>query len=427
MIKMFLHNLKYNFKILTHNKPLLFWNFIFIIAMSIFFRLTFSNVYNTETFSTLNVAVIKNDEYQKDQYFSHVISKLEKINLDSSTIDTEKDTTNPQKLLQISYVNTVKEADDLLENKQVIGTIEIKNLQPILKFKSTGIRETILKKIIEELLDKRTLYNNLLSEIRPQITQQIKQSIKNPNKVDFKQIESQITQQIDQSINSKIKELNQNILSFNSVSSKKLDYTIIEYFTLIAMSCFSSAYFSIFLISSILANMSEHGKRISVSPVKKRTLVLSSMLSAFITHLILLCLIFSFNIFILKVDYGQNLPEIIFISILGSIAGISFGLLIGSLIKTSYEIKINLTTFFQLFCCFLSGMMGPSIKYLVDTNFPLINHLNPANMIVDGLYSLQIYDNLNRYNFNIISLILFSAFCLIISVIIIRKQKYAQL
>jgi len=151
------------------------------------------------------------------------------------------------------------------------------------------------------------------------------------------------------------------------------------------------------------------------------------MLSAFITHLILLCLIFSFNIFILKVDYGQNLPEIIFISILGSIAGISFGLLIGSLIKTSYEIKINLTTFFQLFCCFLSGMMGPSIKYLVDTNFPLINHLNPANMIVDGLYSLQIYDNLNRYNFNIISLILFSTFCLIISVIVIRKQKYAQL
>ena len=415
---MFLHNLKYNFKILTHNKPLLFWNFIFIIAMSIFFRLTFSNVYNTETFSTLNVAVIKNDEYQKDQYFSHVISKLEKTNLGGSTIDSEKDTTNSQKLLQISYVNTVKEADALLENKQVIGTIEIKNLQPILKFKSTGIRETILKKIIEELLDKRTIFNNLLSEIQPQITQQIKQSIKNPNKVDYKQIESQITQQIDQSINSKIKELNQNILSFNSIFSKKLDYTIIEYFTLIAMSCFSSAYFSIFLISSILANMSEHGKR---------TLVLSSMLSAFITHLILLCLIFSFNIFILKVDYGQNLPEIIFISILGSIAGISFGLLIGSLIKTSYEIKINLTTFFQLFCCFLSGMMGPSIKYLVDTNFPLINHLNPANMIVDGLYSLQIYDNLNRYNFNIISLILFSAFCLIISVIVIRKQKYAQL
>ena len=117
---MFLHNLKYNFKILTHNKPLLFWNFIFIIAMSIFFRLTFSNVYSTETFSTLNVAVIKNDEYQKDQYFSHVISKLEKTNLDGSTIDSEKDTTNSQKLLQISYVNTVKEADALLENKQVI-------------------------------------------------------------------------------------------------------------------------------------------------------------------------------------------------------------------------------------------------------------------------------------------------------------------
>ena len=64
------------------------------------------------------------------------------------------------------------------------------------------------------------------------------------------------------------------------------------------------------------------------------------------------------------------------------------------------------------------------MKYIVDKNLPLLNKINPGNMITDGFYSLYYYDTLNRYTFDIISLLIFSIILLVISGIILRRQKY---
>ena len=74
--------------------------------------------------------------------------------------------------------------------------------------------------------------------------------------------------------------------------------------------------------------------------------------------------------------------------------------------------------------CFLSGMMGITMKYIIDKNIPIINKINPANMITDGFYSLYYYGVQNRFYQNIISLILFSAILIGISIISLRRQKY---
>jgi len=74
--------------------------------------------------------------------------------------------------------------------------------------------------------------------------------------------------------------------------------------------------------------------------------------------------------------------------------------------------------------CFLSGMMGISMKYIIDKNMPVINKINPANMITDGFYSLYYYDTLNRYWMNIISLLIFSGILIVISILNLRRQKY---
>ena len=74
--------------------------------------------------------------------------------------------------------------------------------------------------------------------------------------------------------------------------------------------------------------------------------------------------------------------------------------------------------------CFLSGMMGITMKYVIDKNIPILNIINPANMITDGFYSLYYYDTLDRYYFNLISLLVFSIIALLISFFSIRRQKY---
>ena len=64
------------------------------------------------------------------------------------------------------------------------------------------------------------------------------------------------------------------------------------------------------------------------------------------------------------------------------------------------------------------------MKYIIDKNVPIINKLNPASMITDGFYSLYYYDTLDRYLFNIASLLIFSIVMILISYFGLRRQKY---
>lgn len=64
------------------------------------------------------------------------------------------------------------------------------------------------------------------------------------------------------------------------------------------------------------------------------------------------------------------------------------------------------------------------MKYIIDKNIPIINKINPASMITDGFYSLYYYDTLDRYFFNIVSLLIFASIAIVISYISLRRQKY---
>ena len=64
------------------------------------------------------------------------------------------------------------------------------------------------------------------------------------------------------------------------------------------------------------------------------------------------------------------------------------------------------------------------MKYMVDKNIPIVNKLNPASMITDGFYSLYYYDTLDRYFFNISSLLIFALIMITISYFSLRRQKY---
>ena len=173
-----------------------------------------------------------------------------------------------------------------------------------------------------------------------------------------------------------------------------------------------------------LANMNSVGKRTSLSPTSKTKLLLSSLLSSYLVQLIVLTLLFIFTIFVIKVDYGNNLPLVIVLSLVGSLSGLTLGVFVASKFKVSEGSKIGILISVIMLGSFLSGMMGITMKYVIDKNIPIINKLNPVNMITDGLYSLYYYNTLDRYYFNIISLVIFSIIMMILSINSLRRQKY---
>ena len=67
------------------------------------------------------------------------------------------------------------------------------------------------------------------------------------------------------------------------------------------------------------------------------------------------------------------------------VADTLLGIAVSVLVKSNDNLKTGIVISFAMLGSFLSGMMGITMKYTVDTNAPFINKINPVSMITDGL------------------------------------------
>lgn len=394
---MFFHNLKYSLKTLFRNKMLIFWTFAFPMILGLFFYMAFSDIEASEKLDIINIAIINTEEFQNNEIYKETLKVL-------SEEDSEKQLFNTQ------YV-TLEEAKKLLEKGKITGYLLLED-SPKLVVNASGINETIIKFVVEEIAQSEKIIKNRME-------QKIKEELEkgnNPENV-FKEEE---LQQLSTDIMNRLQEE----VNIKDASNTNLSYTMIEYYTLIAMTCLYGGMLGMVAVNQNLANMSNNGKRVSISPVSKGTLVLSSALAGFITQIIGIILLFLFTIFILHVDYGTKFFYIGLLAFIGCFAGMSLGVALSCLLKTNDNLKTGIILTITMVGCYLSGMMGITMKYIVDKNIPIINKINPASMITDGFYALYYYDTLNRYFLDIISLIIFALIMLLLAIISLRRQKY---
>ena len=64
-----------------------------------------------------------------------------------------------------------------------------------------------------------------------------------------------------------IEEVQNQEVNLNNISNSNLSYTMIEFYTLIAMACLYGGIFGMVAINQNLANMSSKGKRVAVAPI----------------------------------------------------------------------------------------------------------------------------------------------------------------
>lgn len=390
---MFIHNFKYAFKTLFKNRMLIFWTFAFPIILGTLFNMAFSNIENSEKLDIINIAIINNDDFENNEAFKTSFEEL-------------SDENNEDRLFNTQYT-TEEKAKELLDNGEIVGYMKLKEDKPILTFATSGINETIFKYVTEEIEQTSDIIKNL-SETETQ-----KQITSGNYNINYEEIYNKV-----------IELAKEDEVKLKNISNSNLSYTMIEFYTLIAMTCLYGGMLSMVSINQTLANMSNKGKRIAVSPTKKGTIILSSLLASYIAQLIGLAILFVYTLFVLKVDYGDNTCLIILLAMIGSFAGLTLGTFVGTLFKTNENAKTGILIALTMFWCYLSGMMGITMKYVVDKNVPIINKINPASMITDGLYSLYYYDTFDRYWFNIISLLIFAFVLMLISFFSLRRQKY---
>lgn len=390
---MFIHNFKYSLKTLFKNKMLIFWTFAFPIILGTFFNMAFSNIESSEKLDIINIAVVDNEDFTENEILKEAFQTL-------------SDEENEDRLFETKYVSE-NEAKRLLDEKEISGYLKLNDDEPQIVVRTSGINETILKYVTEEITQTTEIVKTLAED-------EIEKEIAAGNyNIDYESIYKEvlaITQDED--------------VKLQNISNDNLSYTMIEFYSLIAMTCMYGGILGMSAINQNLANMSNNGKRVSVSPMSKGKMVLGSVLASYIAQIIGVALLFAYTIFVLKVDYGTNLPLIVILALTGCLAGLSLGIAVAALVKSNENVKTGIIISITMLGSFLSGMMGITMKYVIDKNVPIVNQLNPVSMITDGLYSLYYYDTLDRYLFNIVSLIIFAALMILISYHSLRRQKY---
>ena len=386
---MFLHNLKYSLKTLFRSKALIFWTFAFPIILGTFFKMAFSDIENSEKLDIIDIAIVDNDNFNNDIVFKNTFKELSDKNSENYMFNTR-------------YIS-LDECKKLLEEEKVSAYILFNNNDINVSVNKSGINETVTKYVIDEVQSKKVILTNIITK-----------ELESDNyMINYEEIVSLANNIMN---NSKAK--------FKDISRSNLSYTMIEFYTLIAMSCLYGSMLSMYIINYILPNMNSVGKRISVSGIKKLSLLISSLISSYIVQVVGIFILFIYTIFVLKVDYGNNIDKVILLMLTGSFAGLSLGVLVSSLIKTNENAKTGILVGITMLMCFMSGMMGITMKYIIDKNVRVLNLINPASMITDGFYSLYYYDTFNRYYFNVISLLIFSVIMLLISYSSLRRQRY---
>ena len=389
---MFLHNFKYSLKTLLRNKALIFWTFAFPIILGTLFNLAFSDIENKETLDIIDIAIINNEEFKNDAYFTESFKALS--------------TKSKNQLFNTKYTN-LSTAKNLLKENKITGYLLFENNEVKITVNDKGYNETILRFVVDEISSQKEMLETITSK---EITDSYKAGNLN---VDYEKIYQDTLNLI-----------NDTSPKLNNISNSNLSYTMIEYYTLLAMACLYGAIISMFITNKKLANMSSAGKRTSISPAHKRTLLLGSLLASYLVQLLGIIILYLYTIFVIKVDYGNNIFLVFLLLMTGSFAGLSLGIAIATVLKSNENAKMGILISLTMFFSFLSGMMGITMKYVIDSNIPLLNKINPAAMITDGFYSLYYYDTLDRFYFNIISLLLFSVILLFISYQGLRREKY---
>ena len=379
---MFFHNFKYSLKVLFKNKTLIFWTFAFPLILATLFKMAFANISSNEKLNLINIAIVNDDNYNNNIMFKTAFNSL-----------SDKD--SKERLFDTKYVD-LSEAEDLLNKDKIDGYLYIEDNKPKIVITKNGINQTIFKYVTDEIQETSLLINDITNDDS-----------------DIKDIYIKV-----------MNILNSENIKLENKSNSNLDYSMIEFYTLIAMTCMYGSMLGMFSINKTLANISKIGARVSISPTKKIVNVLSSLLAGYIAQLIGLLLLFIYTIVILQVDYGNNISLIILLALVGSFAGLSLGVFLGSMLKCNENTKIGILIAYTMFGCFFAGMFGVEEKYVIDTHIPLINKLNPVNMITDGLYSLYYYNTFSRFYSNIIGLIVFALILISISFLGLRRQKY---
>ena len=376
---MFFHDLKYMLLSGFRVKSFLFWLMLFPILLGTLFKVAFGNVYENDVlFRSIPTAVVETSD---NAVFRQVIDSLEEAD---------------EPLLAVEYTDE-DNAMQLLKEGKVSGIIYVGD-KLSLSVTEQKMEQVILKTFVEQYSVNEKVIKDTAE--------------KDPSK-----------------IQAVVDKLSEDVSACRDIPMTHGDPDIyVQYFyNLIAMVAMYGSVTGLHVTVHNQANLSALGARKNCSPTPKSVSLLADLAGSYIMQSACMILCVTFTHFVLKIDFGDRLPLVYVAAILGGILGVSFGFFFGAVNRFSFEAKIGIVMAVSMFSCFLSGLMMGQMKGIIAEHIPWLNKINPATVVADSLFSLNMYSDYSRFISRITTMLIITAVCTAAGIIISRRKKYADL
>lgn len=370
-----LHLLKYSFLSKVRNFNIIFWPLVFPLVLGIFFYFAFGNI-NEADFQTVPVAVVKKDT--ADTFFLTYLDQVKK-----SSPDLLKAEEMPE-----------KEALEALQDKKIKGIYYV-GKDPSLTVAETGMEESILQTVLDSCGNTRATITNIMK--------------KNPQ-MDMKTMKTLLS--------------SQDLVKEVSLGGRTIDGNVQFFYALIAMACLYGCFIGFGSSIGIQANITPLAARRCVTPTHKLKLILTDQLASFALGYMDVIILILYLRYILNLDFQGQMGKMLVVSFFGSLIGVSMGMFIGSFGKMQEGAKIGIMLGISMVSSFLAGLMNGNMKDIVEKSAPFVNRINPASLIADAFYCINVYDDTARYYRSLATLAVMCVVLVMASFFMVRRERY---
>lgn len=377
---MFIRDFLYTIKILMRAKVSLFWTLVFPILLATFMYMAFGNIYEQdEMFSNIKVAVVTEDESANGLNYM---------------LDALSDGDNA--LLSVTRMSE-SDAEKLLADEKVEGIIYTDDV------KLTVAESSVNASILETVLSEYKQYEHALKDIYKDGTEP---------KGDMSNLVEKLSEQRSYYTEKSSTEGSQNV--YNNY-----------FYAIFAMSCLFASLSSIEMMSNLQANVSATGKRKNVSPQRKMTFVLAEFAALLLIHFVVEVISFIYMSCI-GVDFGDRVWEILLTLFVGCFIGLAIGVIVGAISKLAEGTKIGIVIGISMVMSILSDLCINGVKYEIQQHVPIINKLNPAALISDSFYALNVYSDHQVFTENIVIMTIEAVVLIAVGILMVRRNRYAS-
>ena len=373
--------IKYSFLTKIRNRSIVFWPLIFPFILTTVMYFSIGQMEESD-FETVNVAVVAENAggSEAEEAF---LTWLEMMEESSDMIHIEQ--------------MEEDEALDRLEKGQIDG-IFYNGETPALTVGRNGLPESILQMVLENYIEGR----QTLEDVSSMSTEALKEAVSAME--DYTDSVEQVT-----------------------LGGKTTNGNVQFFYALLGMACLYGCFIGYGSAMELQAYLTPLAARRCAGPSNRLHVILSETLVSFVLHFVNMMILLAYMKYVLRLEFSGSYAEMLPALFLGSMIGVTMGMFITSIGKMGEGMKVGVMVGVSMAMSFCAGLMNADIKNIIDRSAPLLNRINPAALISDALYCINVYDAPARYAQDILIL---GVMCVLLTAgtyLIIRRERYGSI